>query len=233
MNYIERSIALNAGLDQVTPGERVTFEPDYVYLSGSHAKGFLLKLNEAEGRTGKTGRILTNLILEKDFASFPGWSRLLNDSSNHIIKEEEVSSLAKGSSSLLVAGADPRTGAAGARGAIPILLSPAALYKTLLTGKAEVTIPDTIYIELNGYNKMFNIKGLDGYLEDYFKDSLVGCGVIIGGEAIRNMGEDEKLSILSFLYEMGVSVAVYSAGGALGQVDRAIKVQQHILEKQG
>jgi hypothetical protein len=231
VNYIERTIALKAGLSQVAPGDRVPFEPDYLYLSGRSAQAVLLQMSEARSKEVH-GAFRTNLILGADFGQIPVWARHLEESSLHIITEEELAWRAKGSQSLLVAGADFRVGAAGAMGSIPILLSPAALIQCLLTGKTEMTIPDTIYIELHaGYSQTFNTAGLAGYIEDYFKDSLIGCGVIIGGEAIRGIEEADKLKISKCLYDMGVSIAVYSPSGAMGQVENAVKIQQHALEK--
>ncbi|KKK38473.1 hypothetical protein WQ57_07645 [Mesobacillus campisalis] len=229
MNYIERSISLKAGLSRVIPGERVTFEPDFLYLSRRIAEAVLEKAGEGE----TPAAFQANLILGFDYVPSPAWSRLFEDSPHQIVEEHEFSEIAVSSkSTMLVAGADVRTGAAGAMGLIPILLSPAASIQCLLTGKAEWTIPDTIYIEIHsGSGWTLDTKDLAEYLSGYYRDGLVGCGVIIGGDAICGMDKRSKVALLDSLYGMGASVAVYSPKGAMGQVESAIKIKYYTLRK--
>ncbi|MBY0095620.1 hypothetical protein [Mesobacillus maritimus] len=226
MNIIEKGLAIKAQQDHVFPGERISLVPDILLLSGNSIFSIIEEFYELN----------FSKVLQPS-ATFISQNRLddsveINTFSEKygvvLLEPEEEHHLNLSLREKVITGVEGKIGAFGAFGAIPLKVSPAAMAKCLGVGTIELTIPETIYIELNGeLNGSQKVERICNYLYDYFHDSLIGYGVILGGEALNQLNVEEKRRLTTFLYELGGAIGVLSPSGPLGQVESVVKIKTH------
>jgi len=231
VNIIEKGLAKKAQQDHVFPGERISLAPDILLLSGNSILSIIeefYELNHRKVLHPSATFILQNRLDERDeintFSEKYGVVLLEPEEEHHL----HLVSL----SEKVITGVEGKIGAFGAFSAIPIKVSPAAMAKCLGEGTIELTIPETIYIELNGeLNGSQKVERLCDYLKDYFHDSLIGYGVILGGEALNRFDIEEKRRLTTFLYELGGAIGVISPSGPLGQVESVVKIKTYQISR--
>jgi homoaconitase/3-isopropylmalate dehydratase large subunit len=224
VNIIEKGLAKKAQQDHVFPGERISLVPDILLLSGNSILSIIEEFYELN----------YDKVLQSS-ATFISKNRLNDSGEINTFSEQygveefepEEEPLHLGSlSEKVITGVEGKIGAFGAYGAIPLKVSPAAMAKCLGVGTIELTIPDTIYIELNGeLNGNQKVEMLCDYFNDYFHDSLIGYGIILGGKALNHLNIEEKRRLTTFLYELGGAIGVISPSGPLGQVESVVKIK--------
>ncbi len=227
MNIIEKGLAKKAQVDTVMPGDRITVVPDALMISSDNILSILeefsdLGYEKIHQASGIFITVKSNSINEEiNFFVAKYGAKLLarkNDLQSHqaLLKEKVIISVEK------------EIGEYGAFGAIPLKVSPATMVKCLGTGKIELTVPETVYIEMNGsISGSQKVERLCDYLNDYFNDSLIGSGIILGGEIINQLDEGAKRRLTSFLYELGGALATISSSGPFGQVESVVKIRAH------
>jgi homoaconitase/3-isopropylmalate dehydratase large subunit len=225
VNIIEKCLAKNAQLDLVIPGERISLVPDILLLSGDSILSIIEEFYELEYKrvfhpssTFIVQNRVTNNVEVVCFSEKYG-VELLESGENLLLQMESIKEK-------VITGVNGEIGSFGSTGAIPFKVSPAAMAKCLGMGTIELTIPETIYIELNGLLKgKQTAERICDYLMDYFHDSLVGYGIILGGEALSQLDIEEKRRLTTFLYELGGAIGMISPSGPLGQVESVVKIK--------
>lgn len=228
VNIIEKALAKKAQLDSVIPGERIRFVPDILLLSGDSILSIIEEFYDLEyekvlqpSSTFIVQNPLNNSVEVICFREKYGVKMLEPESTLAIQVELQVESLKE----MVITGVEGEIGAFGSTGAISVKVSPATMAKCLGKGIIEFTIPETIYIELNGVlNGKQKVERLCDYLMDYFNDSLVGYGIILSGEALEQLDIEEKRKLTTFLYELGGAIGMISPSGPLGQVESVVKI---------
>ena len=227
MNIIERVLAESAGLDFVYPKDRIEIEPSFLYLSGESA---LRAIDEYEEigfeRIHFPERTIINGQLVKEKRNDPSLTRFLLTNQMKIINvpEKAITLHELSFRNSIIAAVDDEVARLGAYGAISLIVPPISMANCLGTGKMKMTVPETIYIEINGRITK-NSTIILQYLKHYFNESLVGSGVIIGGNTIKGLNENEKHELIQTVYELGGSIVVLSIGGPYGQVESSIKLK--------
>jgi homoaconitase/3-isopropylmalate dehydratase large subunit len=225
VNIIEKGLAKKAQLDLVIPGERIRLVPDVLLLSGDSILRIIEEFYELE----------YDKVLHSS-STFIFQNTSLNSAEVVCFSEKYGVELVEHESALPIqvetmkekvfTGVEGEIGAFGAYGAISLKVSPAAMAKCLGVGTIEFTIPETVYIELNGrFNGNQKVERLCEYMMDYFNDSLVGYGIILGGEALKQLDLEEKSRLTTFLYELGGAIGIISPSGPLGQVESVMKIK--------
>lgn len=234
MNIIEKGLAKKAQLDTVMPGERITVIPDILMLSGDSIVNIIEEFYELG--YGIIHCASSTFIIQDPF-NISGEIALFSAKHGVKLLKQNVDFISEQDSltEKVITGIERREiGEFGAFGSIALHVSPATMAKCLGTGKIELTVPETIYIEMTGLLLSGNqkVERLCAYLNDYFNDSLVGCGIILGGESLKQLDEEEKRRLTTFLYELGGAIVMISPSGPLGQVESAVKIKtQQITDR--
>lgn len=238
MNVIEKNLARCSQLDQTAPGERNLLTPDILFLSGENNLNIIRNFYEL-GYKAIEHPCCMIMANETDMAA-EHWSEIRQFSNANglpIIHGTNKIQVLKRQVGLLegkvIAGVDDRVDELGALGSIPIKISPVGMAQCLATGKMQMTIPESIYVELSGrFKGCADVDAICDYLRGYFNDSLAGWGIILGGEGINQLDERERVSLIKQLDELGGTVAIISPSGPLGQVESVVKIKaQHILNQ--
>lgn len=238
MNVIEKNLARCSQLDQIAPGERNSLTPDILFLSGEDILNIISNFNEL-GYKAIEHPCCMIMANETDMSS-EHWSEIrqfsianslpiINGTNRIKVLKRQVGVLG----GKVIAGVDDQVGELGALGSIPIKISPAGMAQCLATGKMQMTIPESIYIEVSGrFKGCADVDAICDYLRGYFNDSLAGWGIIFGGEVISQLDERERVSLINQLDELGGTVAMIAPSGPLGQVESVVKIKaQHILNQ--
>lgn len=232
MNIIEKNLAKKANLDTVIPRERITIEPSGLIILGEEAAHVINSFNEfgyknvlfpsrvifigdakAEKESTKTAKHFCKV---HDLAYVENQNQFIDQ---FVCDKKPILN------KLVIAGGDSYIGALGAYGCISILASSASIAQCLSTGKLHALVPESIFIEMNGdVSQDAGADSICSYLQDFFGDSLVGCGIMIGGSAIQQLDDVRKRSIVRFLYEIGANICMVSPQGPMGQVESVIRV---------
>jgi len=228
VNIIEKGLAKKAQLDTVMPGERITVTPDILMLSGDSILSIIEEFYELGYGivhcATSTFIIQDSFNISEEIALFSAKHgvNLLKQNVGFITEQDPLTDK-------IITGIERREiGEFGAFGSIALHVSPATMAKCLGTGKIELTVPETIYIEMNGLlSGNQKVEGICAYLNDYFNDSLVGYGIILGGESLNHLDDEAKRRLTTFLYELGGAIAMISPSGPLGQVESAVKIKTH------
>ncbi|SEN25269.1 Aconitase family (aconitate hydratase) [Mesobacillus persicus] len=238
MNIIEINLARCSQLDQTAPGERNLLTPDILFLSGENSLNVIRNFCELGYKAIEHPRCM--IMANETAIASEHWSDIRQFSNakglpiihgtNRIQVLKKQVDLLEGK---VIAGVDDRVAELGALGSIPIKISPAGMAKCLATGKMQMTIPESIYVELSGrFKGTADVDAICDYLRGYFNDSLAGWGIIFGGEVISQLDEGERVSLIKQLDELGGTVAIISPSGPLGQVESVVKIKaQHILNQ--
>jgi homoaconitase/3-isopropylmalate dehydratase large subunit len=242
VNIIEKSLAERANLDKVIPRDRVTIEPSVLFISEKSAirvrnefleLGYQKILHPSQAIFTCESEAPSNQFKVAENVFDLNWLKVREKNERFLVEffNEEQDVLNK----LVVAGVDSQISILGAYGIIPLIISSTAMACCLGTGKIEIVIPETIYIEINGFLKNgANAESICDYLLDYFKDSLVGCGIIIGGNTVERLNQEERRIITRFINSSGGVLGIISPKGPLGQVESVVKIQaNHIPEHTG
>ncbi|RFU65249.1 aconitase family protein [Peribacillus glennii] len=232
MNIIEKAIAIQANLDIVTPGERLTIEPRFLFITGKNAMnvirefielGYKKVLNPSRAIfTSETDTPFSELSKMKNFCDEHGVSLL---EKGEIYTIDAMDGKYSNLQGYVVAGIDSFIGRFGAQGAIPLLVTLRAMADCLGTGKVELAVPEMVYIEVDGaLNAGVTAEKMCSYLLDYFNDSLAGYGIIIGGKTVEQLDETGRRVLARFIYESGATLGIISSGGPFGQVESVMKI---------
>ncbi|MFC0274390.1 hypothetical protein ACFFIX_23880 [Metabacillus herbersteinensis] len=237
MNIIEKNLAQKANLDTVIPRERVILEPSFMFISENSA---LSVINEFRDLGYQKVLYPSQTIFEldpdipfnqrtemKDFCDVNGLKIL--DKCGSFLSDLLIGKQ-NNLHDLVVAGVDRSIGVLGAFGAVPLIISPSSMARCLGTGKVEMIIPETVYIEISGFLKSgANAEGICDYLLDYFEDSLVGCGIIVGGNTIEQLDHEGRGRITRFIHDSGGALGIISPDGPNGQVESVVKIKAHCI----
>lgn len=229
MNIFEKRLAELANLDAVTPGDKITIVPHYQIITGQSTVNVInafYKLGYEKIANPTRALIFSHSIeksLQKEVNRFCNEYGLnLFDESPHQYFHSKNLLL----SELVVAGNDKETSYFGGNGTIPIILSPAVMASCLGTGSFDLFMPETIYIELNGtFNGQLNGEILCNCFLEYFKDSLIGNAIILGGSMINHLNLNERKNLSAFFDLSGAAMGIISPAGPLGQVESVIKIK--------
>ncbi|NEU31885.1 hypothetical protein GN156_14020 [bacterium LRH843] len=219
MNILEKTLAQQANRGIVTPGDRVQLEPSMVYIGENNAMRVINEFYRAGYETIHTQNTVFNVLDDPSVRGIGLTDQLKpknRKSLDELIREEQEKEL-------VVAGVDASIFTVGAYGAVPFILSPSSMANCLGTGKIDFIIPETIYIELSGVDGI-DSGVLHAFLLDYFNDSLVGNGVIVGGNAVERFECDMRKTIMEFLFESGATLGLISPLGPFGQVESVVKI---------
>lgn len=226
VNIIEKGLAKKAQLDSVMPGERITVFPDILLLSGESILSIIEEFYEVG--YGMVHHPSSTFIIEDTLNKR---EEIVFFSSKHRVKllEQKADLFTQQDSwaDRVITGIERREiGEFGALGAIALNISPATMTKCLGTGKIELTVPETIYIELNGImSGNQKVERLCDYLMDYFNDSLVGYGIILGGASLNQLDDEEQNRLTTYLSKLGGAITLISPSGPLGQVESVVKIK--------
>lgn len=238
MNIIERNLAQKAHLDIIKPRDRVILEPNLLCMTEKSTLGVIEKFRElGYQKVHHPTQSFFTVGAELHSSESAEIKVFCKKNGINLIEQEEKcleNFLDKNEHSLdelVVASSDSTIGLIGAYGAIPLIVSQTSMARCLGTGKLEMVIPETIYIEINGFlqNRVTAESFLE-YLLDYFKSSLVGYGIIIGGNTIERFDYEDRRKMMRFIYKSGGALGIISPSGPLGQVESCVKIKaQHIF----
>ncbi|SJZ30340.1 aconitase family protein [Selenihalanaerobacter shriftii] len=112
----------------------------------------------------------------------------------------------------IIVGADGHVCTAGAYGAIPYTVSPEQLADIMYTGEYSITVPETVYINIEGdLNKGVLAKNIALFILGKFgKEKLADKAVIIGGNIIDKLSLAEKMTISNMVSEMNAVISYIS-----------------------
>lgn len=229
MNVLERLIAKKATLDLVLPGDQVEIQPDALYITSGMANQFLSALEKKENR--KSFRLERTIVsidgneeterLCKKYGTFPLNGPLTEKVLYEVTGEEEG----------FVVTTHRNIYGLTESGFIPLHVSPLTMSQILISGTYELTVPETVYIDLIGTSKLVtDVQSLNLYLYDFFRDSLIGHGVILGGELVKQMTKEKRKQLANFFVLAKVSLGMISPSGPYGQVESVVKL--NITERQ-
>ena len=243
MNRIEQTFAVSAGLDSVRPGDRISVVPSMMLANdGSALKaikefqdlGFtriiepmktFLGVNDKVAAASYSLSAPTSPLDVQAFCIEHGLQQFY-DYAEETFYELMTEKINNGRD-VLVVGSTSYTSKFGALGVVPLVLSPFNLARCWGEGKLEITVPDTIYIEISGQIQ-WTAAGEDvaSYLLTYFGvDGLAGKAVIIGGTHIKRMSLEERMALSCTINEMGAMTGIIAPQGPTGQVERVIKIR--------
>ena len=236
MNIIERILAEKANLPVVTAGDRVTLQPSVWYISEKNLLSIINNFYELGFERVKSTDVIVEMEQEgatseqkemENFCKLQGVKVVLKGSDDccEILAKNQYNL-----NELVVVGNDKSIAAVGEHGAIAHIVSNSTMAKSLGTGKVETVVPEVIYIDIIGnFSQGVRQSSIGSYLIDYFRDSLIGTGIIVGGSAIEDLTQEGKTSITTFFQLAGISFGIISPYGPQGQVDSVIKIKAHMI----
>lgn len=226
MNMIEKRLAELANLPSVTPGDQIELTPEWKLISGKNSQsvfkafwgqGYEKVTNPAKTFFSATGTEEETIL---KFCKENG-IKLIDCEPEDYFRKEGIKQ-----NGTVLAGIDQQIKCMGGNGAIPIVISPAAMADCLATSSFSLVIPDTMYIEINGpLGKQYTGGTLCSYLLDSFNDSLIGAAVILGGVVLKQLNNQDRKKLSNFFQLSGAAVGLISAEGPLGQVESVIKIK--------
>ncbi len=227
---IERMIAKQAQLDLVLPKERVTIYPSVLYISGLNIAHVIDAFHDASyERVSHPNLIVIKRSSQKLFREWEIESFCRKHHIRAAVDPLDASTLFKqidDENSLVVATADKNSLSHYADEIVSLHISPTAMARTMATGELEIAVPETVYIDLSGELKEWNkIEELSSYLGKYFRDSLVGAGVIIGGTTVERMTKVQKRILGKFIVQARAAMGIISPLGPYGQVEGVVKIE--------
>ena len=121
----------------------------------------------------------------------------------------------------IIVGADSHTCTAGAFGAVAIGVGSTELAAVMALGKIDIEVPPVKVIKIEG-NLNDNVYGKDIILHIIGKfgtNGFTDTGVVLTGESIINLSQDDKMTISNMMIEMGAMIGYIDQGGEIGEVE--------------
>lgn len=234
MNIIEKNLALRAQLDSVSPRDRILIQPNYLYVSKIQALNVIQQYEES----GYSEVKHPDRVMIAYESIQPYWEKVKSFCQKHRVYLVKEKSILKdfikkefiGMEIPVICGVNHQIHHMGGCGAIPIQISTTSMVHGFGSGMVEIVIPEFIYIDIHGSLPTgMDVSTICDYLLDYFNDSLVGFGVILGGSTIEQLKESDRREFTRFITDSGASLGVISPLGSFGQVESVIKIDIYAI----
>jgi 3-isopropylmalate/(R)-2-methylmalate dehydratase large subunit len=134
----------------------------------------------------------------------------------------------------IVVGADSHTCTAGAFGAIAIPVGATEMAAVMALGTIDIEVPQTFLIEVEGsLNPGVYAKDVILYIIAKFgTGGFTDKAIIFGGDTIRRMSFDEKMTISNMAIEMGAMMGYVDQGDEIGKVEETFRIEASEIEPQ-
>ncbi len=134
----------------------------------------------------------------------------------------------------IVVGADSHTCTAGAFGAIAIPVGATEMAAVMALGTIDIEVPQTFLIEVEGsLNPGVYAKDVILYIIAKFgTGGFTDKAIIFGGDTIRRMSFDEKMTISNMAIEMGAMLGYVDQGDEIGKVEETFRIEASKIEPQ-
>jgi len=240
LNIIERIIAEKAGKDIVSAGDELSVKVNLAIahdVTGPMAVQQFRKIGiNKVFDTDKIVFVIDHCIpagsvnsrcqhrILKEFAQEMG-TRLYDRSDgviHQIVSEEGL--YKKGD---IIVGADSHTCTAGAFGVVAIPVGATELAAVMALGSMDLEVPPAYYVKVNGkLNPGVYAKDVILYLIGQFgTNGFIDKAVIFGGDVIREMSVDEKMTVSNMAIEMGAMIGyVEQDDDEIGEVEETFLV---------
>jgi len=127
----------------------------------------------------------------------------------------------------IIVGADSHTCTAGAFGAVAIGVGSTEMAAVMALGKIDIEVPPVKVINIEG-KLNDNVYGKDIILHIIGKfgtNGFTDTGVIITGESIFNLSQDDKMTISNMMIEMGAMIGYIDQGDEIGEVLETVNIK--------
>ncbi len=134
----------------------------------------------------------------------------------------------------IVVGADSHTCTAGAFGAIAIPVGATEMAAVMALGTIDIEVPQTFLIEVEGsLNPGVYAKDVILYIIAKFgTGGFTDKAIIFGGDTIRRISFDEKMTISNMAIEMGAMLGYVDQGDEIGKVEETFRIEASKIEPQ-
>ncbi len=247
MNIIERIIADKARVPSVKAKDEITVPVDLVMahdVTGPMAIEQFYRIGTAK----VFDREKVVFVIDHNIPSSSVDSRLQHNTLKKFYREMGVKLYHQGDGVIhqlvaeeglykkgdIIVGADSHTCTAGAFGAIAIPVGATEMAAVMALGTIDIEVPATYLIEVKGsLNPGVFAKDVILYIISKFgTGGFTDTAVIFGGDAIRRMSYDEKMTISNMAIEMGAMISYVDQGDDIGEVEETFAIDASEIEPQ-
>lgn len=237
MNKIEKAIAEKANTNIVRPGDTIEVVPDIIYISEKQAANIIEELNRYNDLCmDHLAKVLFSISSVKSNKKVKLFAEKNNCGIHETVNGSLTSFLNEKWELIadsIIVGTDDSTMIFGALQGVPIILSSMMLVDCLRSGRVSVTVPETIYIEINGdlASGKVSVDNIYRYLLEFFDDSLAGYAVVIGGNTINQLSIEDRMKVARVVSAAGGMVSMILPQGPLGQVEGVTKIDMDQIKE--